>query len=358
MLNSVRERLLPSVFMLKGYAKVEGDTPDPETNSQIAWKEAWHGSSSVVKVDTDPVSGQRIAYFLTNNHVVSNPKLKDSEEKVETMTHIVLPSGKERMVTSSYQDRASYFRDIAIVKVALEKDDENPVPVTIDVSPVSTGTTIVVAGFPGNQVELITSSGEIARPLPAKSFDGEKDAYRISMAKGFVANVRENPGDSGGAVTDTKGRVIGLAGHNDNGGNGTVLLPVMIPASEFFTIASHPEVFINAQSLFDTEGKKINDDDGIILPLTQRFSAVVEGISVSLRGLPDQSIREILEDPGMRAMFDELKKNVRSLEKKQELEDKFMAAFGRYKVSSLYELKELTESTTALKVTAVLRADP
>ena len=135
---------------------------------------------------------------MTNAHVVGNEKQKLTYGNNQTIQGKVV--GKDK------------WSDIAVIKAEAPKDDAlTPIDIG-DSSNLILGQSILVVGNPlGVDFKGSVSKGIISgmnRFVPA---DLDKDGKYDVLSKAFQVDAPVNPGNSGGAVVDENGDLIGIA---------------------------------------------------------------------------------------------------------------------------------------------------
>lgn len=133
-----------------------------------------HGSGVLVSAD---------GHILTNQHVVGN-------EKTVTVRWADMTEAKGEVM------RVHTARDVALVKVAEAK----PAPLSVRAEPAELGEAVMAIGSPLDQ----NLSGTVTRGIVSTS-------TRVFEGFPFIqSDVAVSPGNSGGALIDDKGRLIGL----------------------------------------------------------------------------------------------------------------------------------------------------
>jgi S1-C subfamily serine protease len=127
---------------------------------------------------------------MTNAHVVAG----------ETHTTVIRPDGHRLRATVTMFDPA---RDLALLQVPGLGED--PLPLVNG----RVGTTAAVFGHPGGQIALRVSPAAIRQQVNALG----QDLYEVSVTRRavYVLAAHLEPGDSGGALVDADGAVVGVA---------------------------------------------------------------------------------------------------------------------------------------------------
>ncbi|MEB6569783.1 S1C family serine protease [Staphylococcus auricularis] len=176
---------------------VENNTSDnqssAEKETQDTKEEDELGSGVVYKI-----SGN-IAYILTNEHVVgSHKKQKITYDEKDTAIGEVIGKDKNS--------------DVAVVKVKLKSDNNVKKMPIGDSKALVLGEPIIVVGnplgvdFKGSVSEGIVSG--LDRHVPV---DVDKDGQDDELIHAIQMDAPVNPGNSGGAVIDNKGKLVGIA---------------------------------------------------------------------------------------------------------------------------------------------------
>ena len=210
--------------------------------SGSTWKST--GTGFIVEVQKDSI------LIATNHHVVASPerdrkKRPTASDLVRSFKQVTIsvvfdPGTKGESSAKAEIIAADPDTDLAILRVARPKDP--PTPIDFSAAPKPTETMpVYVFGFPFGQA-LATSKG----------------APAITVGKGSVSSLRLdeagdlsivqidgalNPGNSGGPVVDSKGKLIGIAVATLRTAQG---LGFAIPAAElvtWFSISSGGELF-------------------------------------------------------------------------------------------------------------------
>lgn len=161
------------------------DTPGINHAAQAVVKVTGLGCGGLVTGSGFPVG---IGYIATNAHVVSG-----------TRTHTVITPGGAQMAGS-----VVYFdpeRDVAVLFVP----ELRTAPLAF--GPASRGTKGAVIGYPGGGPEKV-SPGIVDGRITAEG----RDIYNSSLVTRqiFVIEAGVRPGNSGGPLVDTEGRVLGM----------------------------------------------------------------------------------------------------------------------------------------------------
>ena len=171
------------------------------------------GSGSVYKSDSN------VSYIITNNHVI--------ESAVTTGTiSVELLNGNT--LTAQIVGRDSAY-DLAVLKV----NRGNLPTVTVgDSSKISVGDPVVAIGSPLGLASTVTSGivSALNRPVTTGTSGAE------SFVNAIQTDAALNPGNSGGALLDSLGRIIGvnsaIATVSSGGVSGNIGLGFSIPINE------------------------------------------------------------------------------------------------------------------------------
>lgn len=164
---------------------------DKET--QEADKQNELGSGVVYKKVDDSI------YVLTNAHVVGNKK----EQKITY--------GNDK-ITIGKVIGSDKFSDIAVIKAKV-KGNQDVKPMKLgDSSTLVLGEPIIVVGNPlGNDFKGSVSDGIISGLNRHVPVDIDKDDQYDVLMNAFQMDAPVNPGNSGGAVIDRNGKLVGIA---------------------------------------------------------------------------------------------------------------------------------------------------
>jgi hypothetical protein len=160
---------------------------------------AGSGSGFLIQVDGDK------ARIVTNQHVIAKKGQSSSAPAVE----VVFDSGrKTERVFSATVAAVDVFRDLAILEVDNAKDLPKPLNLAEKVDVFET-MTLYIVGFPFGAM-LSTNKGNptptIGKGIVSSIRENEQGDVRYVQIDGDV-----NPGNSGGPVVDSKGRLVGVA---------------------------------------------------------------------------------------------------------------------------------------------------
>ena len=174
------------------------DTGPPPTDAGIDPSTVARVTASTVKVEGVACfyerdgSGFSVApdVVMTNAHVVAG----------ETRTTVIRPDGRRLAGSVVAFDPA---RDLALLSVP--GLGQPPLPLAAG----RVGATAGVFGHPGGQAALRVSPASIRQQLNALG----DDLYDVSITRRsvYVLAAKLQPGDSGGALVDEQGRVVGVA---------------------------------------------------------------------------------------------------------------------------------------------------
>jgi S1-C subfamily serine protease len=149
------------------------------------------GSGWVMKVEGDT------AYLVTNHHVIADAPKRSVYPEVT----VVFQSGtKEEQVVPAEVLASQRESDLAVLRVTGVKNLPKPIETA-------------------QPIELVETQPVVVFGFPFTGLDGEKNPP-ITVTKGAVSSIRTdgivqldtnlNPGNSGGPVVDTKGRLVGV----------------------------------------------------------------------------------------------------------------------------------------------------
>jgi S1-C subfamily serine protease len=134
-------------------------------------------------------------FVVTENIVITNAHVVAGENKVQ----VVKPNGKELGATVVVFDPK---RDLAVLRV-----DKLGMP-SLGRANAKVGQTGAVFGHPGGQEAIRASPARISDEVPAKG----QDIYGgQTLRQVFILAANLQPGDSGGALVDKDGQVVGVA---------------------------------------------------------------------------------------------------------------------------------------------------
>lgn len=178
---------------VKSVVTVENETPKASSIPKENNSESEVGSGVVYKKVGDTI------YVMTNAHVVE-------DEKIQKLTF-----GNNNVIKGNVIGKDKWS-DIAVIKAKLNSNDSlKPIDMG-DSSNLILGETILVVGNPlGVDFKGSVSKGIISgldRYVPA---DFDKDGSYDVLAKSFQVDAPVNPGNSGGAVVDEQGELVGIA---------------------------------------------------------------------------------------------------------------------------------------------------
>ncbi|WP_436881726.1 S1C family serine protease [Staphylococcus gallinarum] len=176
---------------------VDNDTSSGDSSAdketQEADKQNELGSGVVYKKVDDSI------YVLTNAHVVGNKK----EQKITY--------GNDK-ITIGKVIGSDKFSDIAVIKAKV-KGNQDVKPMKLgDSSTLVLGEPIIVVGNPlGNDFKGSVSDGIISGLNRHVPVDIDKDDQYDVLMNAFQMDAPVNPGNSGGAVIDRNGKLVGIA---------------------------------------------------------------------------------------------------------------------------------------------------
>lgn len=193
----VGESQFPRVFESLRPAPVTGPPP---ASSGLTAALAARISASTVKVSG--VACQRIqegsGFTVDNDLVVTNAHVVAGERSTEVLE----PNGRRLKATVVLFDSN---RDLAFLRVP----NLNQVPLAVALTPAKPGVTGAVFGHPGGQDQLVIAPAAIRQRVDAIGRD-LYDTHQTTRDVFIVASDL-HPGDSGGALVDTSGTVVGVA---------------------------------------------------------------------------------------------------------------------------------------------------
>jgi putative serine protease PepD len=175
-------------------------------------------------------------HVLTNNHVVSGAQ--------SGQLSVTLNDGRTYDATIVGTDPST---DLAVVQM---KDADNLTPATLgDSDAVDVGEPVMAVGNPLGLAGTVTTGivSALDRPVTTSNQDGNGQSAQGSAAQ-VVTNAIQtdaavNPGNSGGALVDSSGKVIGVPssiaslGSSFGGQSGSIGLGFSIPINEAKSIA-------------------------------------------------------------------------------------------------------------------------
>lgn len=242
---------------VKSVVTVESESPKNSTLPKDTKDSESEIGSGVVYKKVDGA-----IYIMTNAHVVGN-------EKKQKLTY-----GNNQTIQGKVVGKDKWS-DIAVIKAEAPKDDAlTPIDIG-DSSNLILGQSILVVGNPlGVDFKGSVSKGIISgmnRFVPA---DLDKDGKYDVLSKAFQVDAPVNPGNSGGAVVDENGDLIGIASLKINMDN-VEGMAFAIPINDAQKIAKqledkgkvvYPNTGIDLQNvgdLNDTERKAIKLPDKV-----------------------------------------------------------------------------------------------
>jgi S1-C subfamily serine protease len=155
-------------------------------------------------------------YIVTNAHVVS-PELAEATFACRPSTRVYFRSGTKSETASVAEIVASSPElDLALLRVSNVANLPKPVALTSVTEPFET-MTVYIFGFPFGQ-----NLAEGKRNPPVNVGRGQVSRVRRSdddRIKSLLLDGALNPGNSGGPVVDSKGRLVGIARATIRGAN-------------------------------------------------------------------------------------------------------------------------------------------
>jgi S1-C subfamily serine protease len=191
----VDERGFPRVF---DALKPAPDAGLPPVNSGLKPDVEEKVKAATVKVEADQ-GCRRIqegsGFVITENVVVTNAHVVAGQQHIE----VVRPDGKRLAATVAVFDPD---RDLAVLKI-----DKLGLP-SLGRANANAGQTGAVFGHPGGQDSVRAAPARISNEVLAK---GQGIYEQPTKRQVFVLAANLRPGDSGGALVDKEGRVVGVA---------------------------------------------------------------------------------------------------------------------------------------------------
>ncbi|MCG7339371.1 trypsin-like peptidase domain-containing protein [Staphylococcus sp. ACRSN] len=188
-------------------------------------KNANNAVHSVVTVDNDTSNGNSSAAKETQeadkqNELGSGVVYKKVDDSIFILTNAHVVGDKKQQKITYGNDKytigkvigSDKFSDVAIVKAKI-KDGQGIKPIKLgDSSTLVLGEPIIVVGNPlGNDFKGSVSEGIISGLNRHVPVDIDKDNQYDVLMKAFQMDAPVNPGNSGGAVIDRDGKLIGIA---------------------------------------------------------------------------------------------------------------------------------------------------
>lgn len=182
---------------IRSVVTIENDTSDDASSVQNETKEARKdselGSGVVYKKVGDSI------FIITNAHVVGNKE----QQKVTY--------GDNKAVTGKVLG-TDKWSDIAVVKAKLTQDSDVKAIKMGDSKNLIIGEPLVVVGNPlGTEFKGSVSKGIISGLNRHVPVDIDKDDHYDVLMDAFQMDAPVNPGNSGGAVVNRDGKLIGIA---------------------------------------------------------------------------------------------------------------------------------------------------
>ncbi|MDT3960238.1 trypsin-like peptidase domain-containing protein [Staphylococcus kloosii] len=182
---------------IRSVVTVENDTSNNSSSVQKETKEARKdselGSGVVYKKVGDSI------FIITNAHVVG-----DKEEQKITY-------GENKAVTGKVLG-TDKWSDIAVIKAKLTQDSDVKAIKMGDSKNLILGEPLVVVGNPlGTEFKGSVSKGIISGLNRHVPVDIDKDGHYDVLMDAFQMDAPVNPGNSGGAVVNSDGKLIGIA---------------------------------------------------------------------------------------------------------------------------------------------------
>jgi serine protease Do len=255
--ESIREltrRVTPAVveIMVVGYST--GDDSGGSTSNQISRQRS---SGSGVIVDSE-------GYVMTNAHVV--------EGALTVKVMVPSPVSKDGTGPEVHVENAKILgvdrdSDLALLKIDAQNLSALPFG---DSSTLSQGDLVLAIGSP-MQLRNSLSMGVIS--APARSVSDENPVLYIQTDASI------NPGDSGGALVDTEGRLVGLNTFIMSKSGGNEGIGFAIPANEVRNVYSQlRETGVVARGYIGVFAQNITSDLATGLDLPTRQGALVADV--------------------------------------------------------------------------------
>lgn len=236
--------VLSSALTLAGMALVSGPTPPPTTTPQITAAGTLAVDAEAIGPVLDSVftvavtgnlargTGSGVAidarHIVTNAHVVNLDGAEESTAKVEVQNAL----GEEYAATVVGMDTIA---DVAVLRVE-EGVKLRPVAWG-DSSTLSVGQGVIAVGAPLGLSNTVTSGIVSSLNRPVELSNGDGTDSNASDAATYINAIQTdaaiNSGNSGGALIDTEGRLVGLnvAISTDGASNGSIGIGYAIPAA-------------------------------------------------------------------------------------------------------------------------------
>lgn len=170
---------------------------------------------TAVATETDPATGtvvrkpkgsgsgfvwDRYGHVVTNHHVVTAQGPDGQRQGEIPVVEVTLSDGK------TYQGRVigfSFAFDIAVLQVFAPLDAMQPIPIGSSAD-LQVGQDVMAIGNPFGLDHSLTKGivSALDRPIPTD--------YQTRVLKGIQTDAAVNPGNSGGPLLDSSGRLIGM----------------------------------------------------------------------------------------------------------------------------------------------------
>jgi S1-C subfamily serine protease len=314
------KKLLPSMVEIIAYDEFPGttDPKNPELKQPSHWEQVLGGSGVIVRED---------GWILTNRHVGFHPGMvytvrlsADGENAVE------------RPVECFYVDSS---RDFAILKIK----GSGYIPAEISYEPIEIGERVIAMGSPLLKGTFV-SEGVATPPEGGELVDYEEKEPKTrkelkARFDGYISTDADiHPGNSGGALADSKGRVVGIntLGMVDPYGGS---IGHAIPINEAKALVKHIESFVLIEMLYneilaersienEVTGKKIMSLEAAVDKFLESVQMIISRY-VSAEDRPTATC-EILGDRSIRKLFRNLIEPART--KKEAYEKRYAALAG------------------------------
>jgi serine protease Do len=201
------------------------DTQDTDKTYTATMKNANNAIHSVVTVDNDTSSGNSSADKETQeadkqNELGSGVVYKKVDDSIYVLTNAHVVGNKKEQKITYGNDKITIgkvigsdkFSDIAVIKAKV-KGNQDVKPMKLgDSSTLVLGEPIIVVGNPlGNDFKGSVSDGIISGLNRHVPVDIDKDDQYDVLMNAFQMDAPVNPGNSGGAVIDRNGKLVGIA---------------------------------------------------------------------------------------------------------------------------------------------------
>ncbi|MDN6205411.1 MAG: S1C family serine protease [Staphylococcus simulans] len=194
------------------------------------------GSGVVYKIVDDSI------FILTNSHVVGDKKTQRIlyDDNKETTGKVI---GKDK------------YSDVAVVKANVEKDSDVKAIRIGDSKQLQLAEPVITVGNPlGADFKGSISNGVVSGLNRNVPVDIDKDNHYDVLTKAFQIDAPVNPGNSGGAVVDQNGKLVGI-----------VSLKIDMPAVEGMAFAIPVNKAVTLAKQLEDKGKIDYPNTGVAL---------------------------------------------------------------------------------------------